>query len=1012
MAGRLIETRPGEGKVLLPAFAFAFLCIGAQTLAFIASDSLFVTAFSLGDLSRFYLVSSVARTVVSVAYGAFAGRGAKADLRLLVGTGMALGGAFALTRVPSSIALYAACVVLVTLPSLLPLVAMSAALDAFHARQAKRLFPLIAAAATMGAIAFGGAAKALAVGLGTPSLLILGGLLCFAAAPMPGLIAKASLAESDEPKAAPGARPPPPWAIASEVAKDIKTIPAVRVFAINAVLAAAMTALVDFAFKAALKARFERDQMASFLGTFNVVSEAAVLVTQLFLTSRAVGLLGIRASLQSRSVILLPLGPLLALTPGVAVATGGKLVEQLLRLSIGGTVADLLLTPAAPAVRSRAKVLAKAAALPLGSLVAGLALSAFGVDGPGPVALGVMVGVLAVVGLVTSADGGKAYVALLLDAVSRRGARPALSAAESAVLRTEVTKLLAESVAAGDEQRARAALAVAGDHLLALEDLAPALRATGEVGKLAARTAVASTKQGEGARLLELCRAGDDETERLVLGRARALGVVADEARIARALERGEAEGAPAAELWAEALEHRAEKDRAGSLAALREGAEGADSPRRAAALRALGELGDREAQRAIQRALDSADASVFAEAARAAVLVELPGAVILLVGALRMGPRAKAAGEALLLAGKAAYEPLLAALPAEPVILDDQAGPPSARSIAGTARAARVLARLGPEACGLLLERFEGLGHRARNAAARALGAVSRETGKRLDPALVTRAMDLILDHAEELRRIRATPGGLLAQEIHHRIGETEGRLLDLAAALGDRAVVAKARAALGGDARTRGNALELLENVLPRAVAARTVALLEHGDEPASATRAAARGQAALDGWLERCRRLDAGELGEDDPQRDALAKVQALHASTLFTGLAGEELLSVAALAERVELARGATVVREGDPGDALYVLVRGRLSVLRSGKRLRELHAGTAFGEIALLDGAPRSATIEAVTDVELLRLPREEFEALMDESPEVSRGIIGTLIGHLRRPAVTEASGGS
>jgi CRP-like cAMP-binding protein len=55
-------------------------------------------------------------------------------------------------------------------------------------------------------------------------------------------------------------------------------------------------------------------------------------------------------------------------------------------------------------------------------------------------------------------------------------------------------------------------------------------------------------------------------------------------------------------------------------------------------------------------------------------------------------------------------------------------------------------------------------------------------------------------------------------------------------------------------------------------------------------------------------------------------------------------------------------------------------------------------------MALLDGAPRAATVEATTDAEVLRVPRSEFEALLDESPELSRGVIRMLLGYLRGAA--------
>ena len=78
-----------------------------------------------------------------------------------------------------------------------------------------------------------------------------------------------------------------------------------RIFVLNALLCAATVTLVDFAFKAALKARFGRDEMAAFLGGFNLVSEAVVLVAQLFLTSRFLSRFGIFAALEARPAALL-----------------------------------------------------------------------------------------------------------------------------------------------------------------------------------------------------------------------------------------------------------------------------------------------------------------------------------------------------------------------------------------------------------------------------------------------------------------------------------------------------------------------------------------------------------------------------------------------------------------------------------------------------------------------------------------------------------------------------------
>jgi CRP-like cAMP-binding protein len=129
--------------------------------------------------------------------------------------------------------------------------------------------------------------------------------------------------------------------------------------------------------------------------------------------------------------------------------------------------------------------------------------------------------------------------------------------------------------------------------------------------------------------------------------------------------------------------------------------------------------------------------------------------------------------------------------------------------------------------------------------------------------------------------------------------------------------------------------------------------------------------------------------------------LEKVMILREASLFTGLAGEELYPVAEIARDAAFGAGEIVVREGDPGDALFVVASGAFEIQKAGKRLRELGAGAVFGEMALLDGSPRAATVMASSEGRVLRIPRAEFEALLDESPELSRGVIRTLLGHLR-----------
>jgi hypothetical protein len=999
---RLLDVRDGEWPSVGPALGLAFLAVGAQTLASIASDTLFVSAFDLGSLSGFYVVTSLLRVVVSLGYGAVADRapGVRAETGLVAVTAAALVLSGLLAPGAPPPLLYGLCALLQLLPTLLPLVAMNAALDCFHARQAKRLLPLVAAAATLGAVAVGGVARLAATTLGTPGLLFLAAALCLGAAPLPAVLAARAIVD-EAPRTAPGGAPAAKAGFLASLAeglRDLGSVPVVRIFAVSAVLGAATTNFVDFAFKAALKAHYGRDEMAAFLGTVNLVTEGGVLFAQLFLTGRLLGRFGIRAALTARPAALLLLAPALAL-PGVGPATAAKLTETSLRMAISGAVSDLLLAPTPARLRTRVKLLAKSAAAPLGSLASGLALGVFGAAGPPPLVLAAMLAVTAALSVVALLGVRRAFTEALAETLGKGRDKPEVSPANAELLRGELRGMLDAAVRDGDGDRAAGIVSVS-DELFRLDDLAPALApgAPPAAARAAAAAAMRLARPGEGDALLAMLPPGDDDAlERRVLARARGLGAGAPRPRLDRALARGAAaEDEAAAELWAEALSAISLTEKDAAVKQLRKAARAGDSPRRAAAIRALGELREARAETEILRGLGSEDDAVYAAAALAAVRIGAAGAVPTLITNLETGTQVRASMAALSQAGAGAVAALLAALPTtrgEGAFRTAVAG---SRGMAGTVRAARVLARLGPEACRRALDRFGELGFRARHALIRALATAPPETARALERDRLEAAMTLTLAYAEMLLRgYPAAAPGLLKDELHHRIGETSHRLLDLAAVLGNRALIARARAALEKDARERGNALELLENVLPKGFAARAVALLEYSGGAASGPAP------SFDGWLAKCEKFDAGALRSDDPMLEVLEKLVTLREAALFRGLSTEELYPVGEIAQVVAHAPGDVVVRQGDPGDALFVVAKGTLRVKKDDKVLSEMGGGAVFGEMALLDGAPRAATVEAVTEATLLRVPRGEFEALMDESPEIARAVIRLLLGYVR-----------
>jgi CRP-like cAMP-binding protein len=127
----------------------------------------------------------------------------------------------------------------------------------------------------------------------------------------------------------------------------------------------------------------------------------------------------------------------------------------------------------------------------------------------------------------------------------------------------------------------------------------------------------------------------------------------------------------------------------------------------------------------------------------------------------------------------------------------------------------------------------------------------------------------------------------------------------------------------------------------------------------------------------------------------------RVLFLRGVPLFRGLSGEELVRVAAIAEEVVTPADGWLVREGELGDALYLVVRGRVSIEKGTRAVAELGPRECVGELALLDAEPRSASARALGEVLALRLERAPFLELIDERPELARGILRILAQRLR-----------
>ena len=116
-------------------------------------------------------------------------------------------------------------------------------------------------------------------------------------------------------------------------------------------------------------------------------------------------------------------------------------------------------------------------------------------------------------------------------------------------------------------------------------------------------------------------------------------------------------------------------------------------------------------------------------------------------------------------------------------------------------------------------------------------------------------------------------------------------------------------------------------------------------------------------------------------------------------LFAGMSSRHLRRIPARTRRFQT--GEAIVRVGDPGNGFYVILDGEVRVDPPKGRRVILKAGDYFGEMALLDGAPRSADITALGEVTLMVIARAAFSKLLRSEPPIAQVLLRTLAGRLR-----------
>ncbi|HRE01254.1 MAG TPA: cyclic nucleotide-binding domain-containing protein [Ilumatobacteraceae bacterium] len=118
-------------------------------------------------------------------------------------------------------------------------------------------------------------------------------------------------------------------------------------------------------------------------------------------------------------------------------------------------------------------------------------------------------------------------------------------------------------------------------------------------------------------------------------------------------------------------------------------------------------------------------------------------------------------------------------------------------------------------------------------------------------------------------------------------------------------------------------------------------------------------------------------------------------------LFAACTTRDLQRIAKAGDEIKMPAGSLIVDQGQTGREAYVVLSGTVTVRRNGKKVASLGPGAIVGELSLLDHGPRTASVYAETDIELLVITQRHFTAVLDEVPALSHRLMQALAGRIR-----------
>jgi HEAT repeat protein len=873
--------------------------------------------------------------------------------------------------------------------------------EATNARSAKRLLPLAGVGTSLAWTLGGAAVPALVPLIGERGLLLVGPLGFAVALVALRLIVRKDLAG----RAARGRSSVTVMDGWKRGLDFVRSTPLMRLVAALSVLALVSEQLMDLQMLHAVEEHIDPERIAGFLGMYYSLSSFVGLAFSLLLTGRLLERLGSTRTLLAAPAWMLVISAAVIAAPGLVAATALRGGYRILKQGLWSSSLVQAQVPLPVVRRAQSRALVRGVIAPMG--YAGTALLVAALDGVSPRWLAIGTLVLGVVSCIVIALKLRGAYAGALEAsvddrklvLNRKTARPKLGAA--------TVHELEQSLRSGPTLQAGLAveLLASSDEPSAFRHINAATQHRSAEVRVAAVHQLARAGRSTGAPVLAHML-GRDASPEVRLACARALAGLGSPAQGA-ALTKAQADMDPRVRAWARVALASISREPADRLLAHPE-------PH----VREAAVLGLKTTTEQVSARLDDGDRRVRAAAVRAAL--RHPSLLQRTLSALEDPSLVPAVSEVL-----PALSPALVKQLGKGI---DAASPRAVRNLALACRGLR------GGAAELLLELLDHPHPTVREETTRALGAAVRDPDRRLPSKRLLPMQDheialawqmvaiqggLARDDGNDDWRVQA-PFDVLAREVEDRLEACRKRLLCLLALSGERRLVGAYEVGLRG--RTEGpQVAELVEVSLSRARGEVLVPLFAPLSLRERFKRGRGIGRIAENAFGDPLGELDAlgdpGLLGvamvvyaerfrERYPQRweDSLhARTQRLlflREVPIFRALSLDDLHQVAAVLEERAVPMGETILKKGDPGDELLIIVAGAVRIV-DGAELAVLGPPQFFGELSLLDHEPRAADAIAAEDTTLLSLRAADLEELMSHRPSIQDEILRELARRLR-----------